>query len=99
MSHALLNKYPNLDHLLKYSYTKNNAYISSQEIDLNLHKLSVHNQQDTTLFSCDECNFADQKEENVLNHKIRMHTTYTCELCNFKCTQEQNLELHIRKNK
>ena len=75
--------------------SKSSTMESTFEIDLNLHKLSVHNQQDTTLFSCDECNFADQKEENVLNHKIRMHTTFTCELCNFKCTQEQKLELHI----
>ena len=71
--------------------------VFSQENEHKEHELLAYTeQQNRNTFSCDECNFNDKIEENVLNHKIRKHTTHTCDLCDYKCTDEKDLEHHIQ---
>ena len=48
----------------------------------------------SSIFCCEECGFADQIEENLLNHKIAKHAVYTCDKCDEIFTQEKELDLH-----
>ena len=65
--------------------------------------MNIHAQKHTTVnseaekhyqFKCDECEFQDKSEENVLNHTIEHHSTYACELCDFETSKDEDLNEH-----
>ena len=59
--------------------------------------LNIHMKTHTTpraVFSCEECNYADQLEENLLNHKIAKHIVFKCNKCDQIFSQEKELKEH-----
>ena len=48
----------------------------------------------SSIFSCEECGYADQIEENLLNHKIAKHSVHICDICDEIFAQEKELDLH-----
>ena len=71
-------------------------YQTSIELELKMHKLQVHGMNTKPLFQCDVCEFADNKDENVLNHKIANHSVKVCEMCEYESEDVQKLSDHIR---
>ena len=47
------------------------------------------------IFNCDECGFTDKIEENVLNHKIAVHTKHYCNKCGFITETMEDLMNHL----
>ena len=65
---------------------------ANNKADLDKH---IHEKHGKQKFYCDECPFADYREENVLNHKIAEHTIHICELCDFETNSGQGLNEHL----
>ena len=64
------------------------AYVANSAADLRTHMNSHHE------FQCEQCNFRDNKEENVLNHEIAVHSKFDCDMCAFVARTEEVLETH-----
>ena len=46
------------------------------------------------IFSCEECEYADQLEENLLNHKIAKHSVHKCDKCDYTFSSVKELDEH-----
>jgi hypothetical protein len=57
--------------------------------------LMTHNNPSNTLYICEDCEFQDLREENVLNHRIAKHSKHSCDRCDY----QSNLEMELAKHK
>ena len=73
---------------------KHCSYIAKSSAEMNSH-LKSHSSSSNTLYICDECDYQDLREVNVLNHRIAKHSKHSCN----KCDYQTNLESQLTKHK